>query len=337
MFYYFSDGTTVYSKVKALEYKHKTNLEPSLYYYDDIYSKINWTINPPHTLEYYYKAQAQRIRDEYDYVILCYSGGIDSTNVLETFYYNNIKIDKIVSIGALSQDSASGVDENHNGELYKNVFPTIEKLGLNNIFEVIDYTNYFDSVKNLSVSNYASDWVYETGAWFSPHQWFWKDVEKYIVPHEFRDKKVAIIFGKDKPNLVHKTYNGQKIYGFCFSDLELGSYSADFRVKTNLERINFYWDPNFPLVLIKQLHTIIEKRAYDVHPDKVVYNLKNPLIFKSPKSKSNVFSLRDSFLMKKKNSDIFNFWLDGVNKHKDTILKNSNKKILSKFYGVAVI
>jgi hypothetical protein len=337
MHYYFNDGTTAQSKVEALEYQQKTQLEPFLYYYDEVFSKINWTINPPHTLDFYYRAQAQRIRDEYDYVILCYSGGYDSTNILETFYYNNIKIDKIVTVGALSEDSNRGADDNHNGELYKNAFPTIEKLGLNNIFEVIDYTKYFDKLKNFSVSHYASSWVYETSSWYSPNNWFWKDVENYIVPSEFRDKKVAIIFGKDKPNLTYKYYNGNKIYGFSFNDAALGSYAADFRVKTNLERVNFYWDPNFPLIVIKQLHTVFERHAENTQVDNIVYNLKNPLTFKSPKSKSNIFSLRDRFLMKKQNSDIFKFWLDGVTQHKSTIMSMDNKPIMSKFYPIGIV
>jgi hypothetical protein len=44
-----------------------------------------------------YKERAQQLRDSYDYLILAYSGGSDSDNMLKTFLYNNIKIDEIWS------------------------------------------------------------------------------------------------------------------------------------------------------------------------------------------------------------------------------------------------
>ena len=85
------------------------------YYYDDILSKVPWKIEPTETLETLYKLRAQEIRDTYDYVILCFSGGSDSLNVLETFYYNNIHIDEIVMVGAFSQDKFFGDDSNSSG------------------------------------------------------------------------------------------------------------------------------------------------------------------------------------------------------------------------------
>ena len=89
---YYSGQKKFSSKYDALMYHKKTKEEVFFYYNDEIYDKIDWSIEPPGTLDFYYKEQAQRIRDSYDYVILCFSGGADSTNILNTFYYNNIKI-----------------------------------------------------------------------------------------------------------------------------------------------------------------------------------------------------------------------------------------------------
>lgn len=336
--YYFNDGISFASKVKAIAYGNSINEDPKLYYFDEIYDKVVWNAEPYHSLPELYKMQAQRIRDTYDKVILCYSGGADSTCILETFHYNNIGLDKIVTVGALSQDSHSMVDENHNGELYHNVFPYIDELGLQSITEVIDYTTYFDNVNNFSITQYSTDWIDYTGAWFSPHNWFWRDIEKHIIPTSWSDKKVAIIFGKDKPCMF---LNNNK-QGFKFYDGPTTSYGNVFSVN-NSERINFFWDPAFTDILVKQLHIIKRYSALmNKDPtrltmeerDNIVYDLKKPLIFKSPKSPTGVFSLRDMYLLDKKNSDVFSYYKAGMSKMKSMIDLKNITVLYSKFYSI---
>jgi hypothetical protein len=359
MFYYFDNGKKFTSKIEAIKYSQQTRLLPKFYYYDHVYEKLDWTREPSETLDYYYKQHAQRIRDNYDYVILAYSGGYDSTNILETFYYNNIKLDKIITVGALKQDSCSGVDENHNGELYHNVFPYIKELGLESITQVIDYTDLFNKVENFSISSYKENWVDEIGAWFSPHNWFWRDVGKYVIPKEWGDKKVALIFGKDKPALFYSPEgksqiailnHGYRLNGFQFRDTPCYNYGDTGQIEENLTRINFYWDPNNTDILLKQLH--IMKTVYDINAlnsyepsmgvqtlgnidtNHIVYNLKKPLIFKSPKSKNNIFSLRDNYLKNKKNSELYKFYIKGLNRINSEVNLNSMVAIPSRFYDM---
>ena len=320
-YYYCEDGNIFASKIEALAYSKQNNKKLFYHYYDNIWSKYDWTIEPSKSLEYYYKEQAQIIRDTHDYVILCYSGGYDSTNILETFYYNNIKLDKIVIVGAFSQDSHSGVDENHNGELYHNAFPYIEQLGLSSITETFDYTTLFNDVKKLSVYSLEDSWFHTIQGFYSPHNWFWYDLENYVVPSDYKDKKVAIVFGKDKPYLKYDM--GPQ---FSFLDTACVSYATNFNKKTNIERINFYWDPYYPFILIKQLHKInntknftdsnqIENNFNKLGINNIVYNLKRPLSFKSEKSKSAILSLRDSFLNKKsKDNELIRFYIDSFKK-----------------------
>ncbi|MEN9389816.1 MAG: hypothetical protein RLY61_900 [Candidatus Parcubacteria bacterium] len=303
-FYYAADGKKFNSKIEALKYKNSTGIQIGLYYHDDVYSKVDWKTEPPGSLDFYYKEQAQRLRDQYDYLILCYSGGYDSTNILETFFYNNIKLDKIVIVGAFSQDSEVGSDENHNGELYNNAFPTIKKMGLESITEIYDYTERFDNIDSFSISQYSSEWTHTTGGWFSPHNWWWKDAGNIIVPKNLGSKRAAIIFGRDKPTVV-----GKKFY---FYDTAITSY-GNIQSSDNYDVINFYWDPNFTPILVKQLHVL--KNTPNVFlptVEKYIYNLKNPLIFKSPKSPTTLLSLRDQYLHKKKNSRVHDLYVSGL-------------------------
>lgn len=361
MHYYSEDGTIFMSKVRALEYGRKKQQKINFYYYDDVYSKCDWTTEPSESLEYYYKEQAQRIRDNYDYLILCYSGGADSTNILETFHFNGIKLDKIITVGALSKDPEYGSDKNHNGELYHNVFPYIKELGLESITEVIDYTKFFDDINSLSIVQYQDEWIDIVGPWYSPHHWFWRDLEKHVVPKNIGNKRVAIIFGKDKPGLFYGKTNKPDVIlpsgntmlnGFNFKDTpcsDYGNLNLPYGY-TNIDRVNFYWDPTYPQILLKQLHVlknhyvITHSTSYDPFlgsqmfggkmTDHIVYNLKRPLVFKSPKSITPIISLRDDFLKDSKDSDVFKLHDAGIKKMKMHIDLNELVTINSKFYNI---
>lgn len=352
MFYYYTDDGSVFSsKVEAMEYSRKTGTPLHFYYYDKEYSRVPWTLEPTQSLDYYYLEQAKRIRDQYDYVILCYSGGYDSTNVLETFHYNGIKLDKIVAVGAFDQDSYNISDENHNGELYVNVFPYIKELGLDSILQVVDYSKLFSNLSNFSILNQKDSWIDICGGWFSPHHWFWYDAEKYIVPQEFKNKKVAILFGKDKPALF--STEQAMLSGFRFRDTPTNSYGSTATNRQNLDnikRIDFYWDPEYPEILVKQLHVL--RRHYllsktisydDVEAvsiigeksvNSLIYNLRKPILFKSPKSKTYYLSLRDQFLKSKRNSLVAEIHNKGIAELTARIGDAAPQPIFSKFYSI---
>lgn len=358
MFYYSEDGNKFISKIEALSYSKQKNKKIFFYYYDDVYENLNWKVEPPNTLDFYYHEQAQRIRDKYDHVILCYSGGYDSTNILETFYYNKLKLDKIVIVGAFDQDSNSGVDENHNGELYHNSFPYLKQLGLEDITQVCDYTKLFTDIKQFSIFEYQANWVDHMGSWFSPHNWFWRDIEKHVVPKEWSGKKVALIMGRDKPTLFYGQTNKPPVVlanntvmlnGFFFRDTPITSYGNSLGWE-NCDRINFYWDPTYPQILLKQLHTLNHayRNSFTNKYDKdlgvqvlsnenindIIYRLKKPILFKSPKSKTNILSLRDNYLNNKKNSDVYDFYQKGISKIESVIDLEKMIPIQSKFYEI---
>ncbi len=344
-FYYFNDNTIIESKLIALEYEKITQKECKFFYHDTTYDSLNWKIEPVGSLQTHYINQAQRLRDNYDYLILCYSGGIDSTNILETYYYNNIKLDKIISAGSFSQDSFYGNDGNKNGEIYHNVFPYIRHLNLENIFQVFDYTKEFYNISNFNLFK-SPDWIEKTGSWFSPNNWIWSRIHSYVVPKEYKNKKVAIIFGRDKPVL----YVENQKYFFKFMDAVINSYGF-FKGQDDIDVINFYWDPGYPDILLKQLHIL--KKFYDhsnnkktlinanqtqiignTEITKLIYDLKFPLTHISPKSPSKVVSLRDNFLIQNKNSDVYEIFSRGVRDINSRINTLQIKPTFSKEYHI---
>lgn len=315
VFYYTKDGKRFHSRIESALYAQKTQQQVFFHYYDNVYNFIDWQIEPPQSLNFYYKEQATRIRDNYDYVVLFYSGGADSTNILETFYYNNIKIDKIVMVGAFSQDPNSYSDKNHNAELYLNAFSRIDKLGLASICQLCDYSKMFSDVKQFRLYQLGEEWTEEIIGRYSPHNWFWYEIEDHVVPTQMKDKKVALIWGKDKPIFSsNRVNNKESSHSFTFMDRTVLNYGTGMSIKPheNIDRINFYWDPNYTDILVKQLFTLIHCEKQSTSIEDKLYKLRTPILYKSPKSQSIYLSLRDTYLIDNVDTKLFDFYRLGL-------------------------
>ena len=91
-FYTVGDHKT-YSKLEAIELSGKFK-KPVEWKFNQVeFENFNWTVEPPGSLEFWYKQRAQEIRNKYDYIVIWYSGGADSHNVLMSFVRNNIFVD----------------------------------------------------------------------------------------------------------------------------------------------------------------------------------------------------------------------------------------------------
>lgn len=323
-FYYDETGQKYYSKFDALRVKNNI----SLYFYDKEFLSFNWKIEPKEPLSELYKFRAQQLRDKYEYLILAYSGGIDSTNMLESFYYNNIHIDEIIMVGAFSQDSYYGSDENHNGEIYYNCIPTLQTMNLKNTkITYHDYSKLLDTPeKFVSYGNIDKKYtVVDTH--FSIHHRWWGTSSFLNIDNS--TKKKTVIFAIDKPNFLIK--DSRYFLSFnAFAVSNYGNYPL-YKEYNNINREFFYWTPDMPEILSKQLHLLsnfynenvlskklitsdifFSSKYYSEIVQKIIYNnVKNPLRFKSQKS-NNILSLRDSFIMKNKNSKIYEDYIKQV-------------------------
>ena len=313
------------------------------YYYDHILKDVAWNIEPTKTLKQLYKERAQEIRDNYEYVILCYSGGNDSTNVLESFYYNNIHIDEIVLVGSFSQDESKEIDLNHNKDLYVNAFPLLKILNLPNTkITIIDYTELFRDINQFSlVEKYGNDYFPHIGTHKSPHNLFWHDFRQVVGKDN--NKKTARVMGAEKVDVGYDSITSKEAIGphVYFKDNTINSYGMN-HTDENFERVNFYNDPRSKIcidILRKQAHIINNlvklkvangSRLKDIEAifnnrfvlNKLFYDLKNPLIYQSSKSKNYFFSVRDTFLTDKQDSEIFKIHKANIQRRVDYFRQN---------------
>lgn len=232
-----------------------------LWFHDEIYSKCDWTIEPEQSIDDLYKKRAEQLREKYDYLILMFSGGSDSNQVLRSFIDNGIRLDAIHTVFPLKMLKAIETTEyprNYNLSLLReyngSVIPRLKKLAITNpeIKVVVhDMTDFI-------MSNRLSDsFIQDNLQTFIIHNKFnaLKSAYQMLNTRYWIDNipcKVGIIYGVDKPCLFIK----DKTLYFKFSDLgrsSPGSYDVE---DLNYDPILFYWGHDFPLISIKQSHLI---------------------------------------------------------------------------------
>ena len=132
-FYYDDLGQKYYNKFDALRSGRKINI----YFYDKEFSEFNWKVEPRESLNELYKLRAQQLRDKYDYLIVAWSGGADSTTIIDSFINNNILLDEIVIAWPVSQTQGKysankSLDaSNFNSEWDYSIQPKLDYLKIN--------------------------------------------------------------------------------------------------------------------------------------------------------------------------------------------------------------
>jgi len=83
------------SKLEAIQYQRQCGAPLHWRYQEDQFAQHDWTQEPQETLWDLYTERAHQLRNQYRYIILLYSGGADSENVLQAFERNGIMVDEI--------------------------------------------------------------------------------------------------------------------------------------------------------------------------------------------------------------------------------------------------
>ena len=250
-FYQVGDYKT-YSKLEAIELHEKTGIHPSWNFNQETFSQYDWTKEPQESLQELYRQRAQQIRDRYDYLVLFYSGGADSKNILDTFIDNNIKLDECASFWA--QEADRNLDSHFSKEVARVAIPEMAKHKniKHRIIDLVDITNQV-----LNDTDIKFEWIYFVNSMFSPNNYVRNRLRR-IVP-EYKKlidsgKSVCFIWGSEKPR-VHVENNR---YAIRFQDLVdncVSPYLQQNSLPGEFDEL-FYWSPDFVSGLIKQAHVV---------------------------------------------------------------------------------
>jgi hypothetical protein len=335
--YYMVGDFVTTSKFEALKKAHDKKInDVKFHFHDDVFSQQDWTTEPPEPLEELYRQRAEQLRNQYDYLILGFSGGADSTAIFDAFVKNNIHLDEVIMFHTLAGED----DRNsfYNFETFNVAMPYVEKhlKDKTTKITVIDQTKYTFDYWNI-VNKF--DFVHYNNYNFSPNN-LARQYAKAHLPIFDESKSVAYITGIDKPCIV---YNDGDTY-FHFTDCIDTTVSYMYHDKGKTKHIDefFFWTPNFPKIVIKQSHVlkkfldrldpntlmlfVSQKLMYEQHGENTIvknqkfYRMTNELMIRliypswdinTPSvGKSNtgfIYSQRDSWFFKTGREEVKNY------------------------------
>ncbi len=73
-------GRVFLNKIQAIEFARSQGHGIHWNFHENSFNVHDWSKEPSESLEELYQQRAQQLRDEYDYVVLCLSGGDDREN-----------------------------------------------------------------------------------------------------------------------------------------------------------------------------------------------------------------------------------------------------------------
>lgn len=244
-----------YSRNEAYEHA-KGGQKVAWNFNQEVYSSFDWLHEPPESLEELYRQHAQRLREKYDYLVLWFSGGADSGNILNTFLNFNIRIDEVVSY--VNYDATGDKFNFLNAEIYNVAVPWIESAQVKQPWlkhRILDLSQII--MNSFSGKEDKFDWIYNVNSYQNPNALARRDI-KTKVPDWMnmvdQGLRVGFIHGIDKPKVTG--LNGD--FYFRFVNM------VDTAVSPLVQKLNrdwehdelFYWSPEAPLIPIKQSHVV---------------------------------------------------------------------------------
>lgn len=243
------------------------------YYHDHIWSDFNMATLGKTSLPDLYKQRAQQLRDRYDYLVLHYSGGSDSHNILQTFIKNNIKLDEICVKWAKPLADGKFYNPNNIDFSSRNspsewdyvIKPALEKLRISNPEIKINIVDFTEKITSQSYDvNYIENKILKLnsvrGALGSVVMRLEEDYETKLIAGS--GNKVGHIFGVEKPMLYLRD---NKLY-FYFTDTPFETMMMpDAMAERRVEA--FYWAPDFPELTMEQIYQT--GLAFKMNPDKL--------------------------------------------------------------------
>jgi len=327
----------IYNKLHALELAQKTGGNIRWNFNDSAYSQINWQQEPAVNIDMLYLMRARQLRDQYDHLVLNFSGGSDSTNILYAFLKNNIHIDEIIvrhpesGLKNVTTNTQNRDSTNQISEFDYAVLPRLKWVADNFPNIKITIHDYFESMVNEHIDD---TWIYAAREFFHPgviKRYSNLSMRSQLTMYD-KGKTVGVIYGIDKPKLE---YHNGKYYAY-FLDICPNVVVSEVADYTNITTELFYWTPDLPEIVVKQAHMI--RRWLEINPQyrnliesgkkvdsaivstlervvsaPVIYPSVEHEIFQGNKIGNAVLSEHDSwFWNNHMNTNIANVWRAGI-------------------------
>jgi hypothetical protein len=348
--YYIVGDQEFESKIAAALYSVKVNKPMTWIFNDKVFALHNWQQEPEESLDDLYDKRARQIRNKYDYVIISYSGGADSHNMLMSFIRQNLHVDEILvntteKANRLTVNDASCLHASNAGAEHelqavprlKELAPLIPKTKIT-ILDLSDYVfANFEEAKDAS-------WVLDKKEGLNPagvsrfNYLYYSEVRKTFD----KDKKIALVLGIEKPKVTIE--NGNVLVRFIDRIANIVTVTGHVKDYTNTTIEFFYWSPECVPMLIKQGHVV--KKWLEANPQfqpdfyadnvnfekirlvhervlrSVVYSTWDNSWFQADKAVSDWYTEFDTwFIEGYKDTKAFHIWNEGINFVRDSLVE----------------
>jgi hypothetical protein len=254
--YYQIGDFKTYSKIEAIELSTISGKFPEWRFNDLDFSAYDWTKEPLKSLPELYADRARQLRDHYDHIVIFYSGGIDSENIIDTFVSNGIKFEEIATMNYHSIDPDP--DSYFNAEQIKVSYPKIsalQKQGIQFRHRWLDISDISKQV--LSEPKYRLDRGYYNNSHWGTSvlgKSYIRDVIPDYQKMAEQGKKVVFVWGSDKP----RVFMDQGRFCVKFIDIVDNGISPRTQMLGREWEYDelFYWAPECADIICKQAHII---------------------------------------------------------------------------------
>jgi hypothetical protein len=262
--YYTVDGLEFDSKIQACLYANDLRKEVKWHFNNEAFESYDWKNEPDESIDSLYDKRAKELREKYDYIIVSYSGGADSHNLVMSFLRQGLLIDEIV-VNTMSQitnkivilDPTVKNAENAAAEHELQTVPRLkesQKASPNTKITILDLSDF---LLNSWLKIGDARWIIDKREGLNPlnvtrfNYIHFNDVRNRFDKH----KTIALVLGVEKPRVTIGPDNG--IY-ISFSDRasNIVTVAEHLREYTNSKVEYFYWSPNSIDILCKQAHII---------------------------------------------------------------------------------
>jgi hypothetical protein len=276
--FYTVGNKVFYSKVEACVFATqifnkldpKLNIQPyqlvKWNFNNDVFGAYNWTQEPELSLDDLYDKRAKELREKYDYIIISYSGGADSHNVVMSFLRQGLFIDEII-VTHMHDAMKNFAEIDMNNHIAKYCFESefqlqarprlldISNLSPKTKITVVDTSN---SVMEFFGKNEDESWIFRVREELNPIDAARYDLCKFAEIEKKIDvnKKIGIILGIDKVKIkIDQQTNKVKIY-FHDRIVNQTPIGEHLRKYENVIIEFFYWSPDACELLCKQAHIV---------------------------------------------------------------------------------
>jgi hypothetical protein len=249
-------GKKFVSKFEALVTASRTyDKQLTFHYFDEVWDSFDKSVLGKLSLNQLYRIRAQQIRDEYDYLIVYFSGGADSHNVIRSFVDNDIKLDEVcvkwpmsaIKAGVYIPDAFNLEPRNTLSEWDFAIKPKLDWLSREHPDVKITIVDWSEDLSDKTYTEELFKKVNNYNDVEIPFMTAYSESEKQLVE---KGKKVASIYGIEKPKVGRK--DGKWYMHFLDQGTAMGTPSEINRTGTEY----FYWTPKFPILAYQQAHDV---------------------------------------------------------------------------------